>query len=223
MKRIISILLVLILCVSVFSTRAFADDTAADYCDSLLKNFDGLQDNHLITLFVATISEMHTRQLLTDDQLIGIVGNVDYEQLHIKGLLRDDLYTALSEINSFRSTPATQSSYSFGQGTYIVGQDLQAGTYDVRCDSVSDEGYSDSISALGDAYSGLGLGDYGAAFGSLGDLYGTLETMTVNIEYSNGTFANYLNLKSGETARVILENGMRITLTDGTSTFTFIR
>ncbi len=223
MKRFISILLVLILCISAFSISAFADATAADYCDGLLKNFDSLQDNHLITLYVATISQMYTRHLINDAQVIELAANIDVEQLHDKGLLKDSLYESMRQLLSFRSAPAAQSIYSFGQGIYVVGQDLQPGTYDIKCDSVADEGYSESIGALGDIYSGLGLGDYGSAFGSLGDIYETLEVMTINIQYSNGTTANYMTLKSGETARVILENGMKVELQDGTSTFTFVR
>lgn len=229
MKKLIVLILALVLSVSLLTGIASADFDSGlqTSLKETILNIDQIPNEYVTMLTIQSMISMYSRGLLNDNQVIGLMNNLDIDNLYSKHLLDDTTYTALKNIltTTIRSDVGAPENavYSFGQGTYVVGQDLQPGTYDVTCNSVNDEGYSDSIGALGDAYSSMGMSDFGSAFNSLGDLYGSLETMTINIQYSNGTYANYLSLKSGETARVILESGMRIDLSGGTSTFTFVR
>lgn len=229
MKKIISLILVLLLLTSVISYAAFAEldqNLIASYGNVILKmsEFPG---EFTVPLAIQTLCQLNNTGVLSNDQFIEILKTMDLDALHEQKLLTDEVYTKfindLTKAGADLAPKSTQTTYSFGQGTYVVGLDIQPGTYDVRCDSVSNEGYSGNIEGIGELYSGLGLDDYASAFDSMEGIYSALEVMTVDILNPNGTYADYLSLKSGETARVILEDGMKLELKDGTTTFTFIR
>ena len=113
--------------------------------------------------------------------------------------------------------------YTFGEGTYVVGLDLQSGTYDITCESTGDSYYSDSMGALGDIYSGFGLDGYASMFESLGGLADSIDCMYIEIENEKGYTVKYYDLSVGETARIVLEEGYKLDISDGTAKLTFIR
>lgn len=143
--------------------------------------------------------------------------------IEIKNVIYADLLLHGVPLESLQAT-TDQTEYSFGQGTFIVGQDLKAGTYDITCTSTSDENMSGSMSGFSDFYASQGMDDFANMFGSLGDMYGSIGGMTVKTYKANASYSDqYLTLKSGETARIILEDGGKIEISDGTAELTWIR
>lgn len=143
--------------------------------------------------------------------------------IEIKNVIYADLLLRGVSLESLQAT-TDQTEYSFGQGTFIVGQDLKAGTYDITCTSTSDENMSGSMSGFSDFYASQGMSEYADMFGSLGDMYGSIGGMTVKTYKANASYSDqYLTLKSGETARIILEDGGKLELTDGSAKLTWIR
>ena len=143
--------------------------------------------------------------------------------IEVKNVIYADLLLHGVPLESLQAT-TDQTEYSFGQGTFIVGQDLKAGTYDITCTSTSDENMSGSMSGFSDFYASQGMDDFANMFGSLGDMYGSIGGMTVKTYKANASYSDqYLTLKSGETARIILEDGGKIEISDGTAELTWIR
>lgn len=221
MKKLITILLCLVFVLSCCPFTAWADNNSSET----------VSDDQLCLFYLRVVAEMSSRKLLTDDQLGEALTFVNIEKLHDEGLLTDDEYTTLFLLTlalGKKSNTTTESDlpndYTFGQGTFIVGQDLKAGTYDITCTSTSDEGLSNSMSEFGGIYSNYGMDDYADMFGSLGDMYGSIGGMTVKTYKANASYSDqYLTLKSGETARIILEDGGKIEISDGTAELTWIR
>lgn len=161
-------------------------------------------------------------QIYLCDYIIGVLiggGSINLES----GLMASAIIHG-TPLDSLKTSAPNQTEYSFGQGTFIVGQDLKAGTYDITCTSTSDENMSGSMSGFSDFYASQGMDDFASMFGSLGDMYGSIGGMTVKTYKANASYSDqYLTLKSGETARIILEDGGKIEISDGTAELTWIR
>ncbi len=207
MKRTVAFILFLCLIFSLFSFSAFAITDAelqAYFVDNseerkLAKQmFEGKADEDVAGILLASLLETVNRGLVLESQAKEVI----------------------ALLNGGSAKALTQSEYYFGQGTYIVGTDLQAGTYDIICESTANDSYTSSMNDFSGMYSEYGLGDY---FNALGGMMESLDKMSVKLINSKGWTEKYLDLNSGESARIILEDGMKIDIADGTAKLTFIR
>ena len=198
MKRIVSILLVLTLFVGMLSLTAFADSAS-----EIDKAFQGIErffekatDNDVNVFFLGTLSVILKRDILTPSQ-------------------------ADSILRSYKNTTLDNS--TFGKGTFIVGSDLKAGTYDVVCVSTDQDDYSNSMNSFGDLYSQYGMQDFADAFGSLGNMADSMKSITITTYKTNGYRDKYYAIKPDESARVILTDGMSIEIEGGSARLVFVR
>lgn len=199
MKRIISMLLVFVLLTSAVSVVSFADangDAIRNSINSARKDFEGRSDNDVRFIFIVTAIEMLSRGLLSDGQ-----------------------YRTLQTMLDDREKPT----YSFGKGTFVVGLDIRAGTYDTVCKSTDQDDYSNSMNSFSGLYSQYGMQDFADAFGSLGSMAESMKSITVRTISSKGYTDSSYSLKVDETARIILQDGMKLEIDGGSAELTFIR
>lgn len=203
MKKMIAILLSTLIFISVFSAPAYADAlTYEDLKKASSEMFSNSSDDQVLAVLALSLVELINRGI--------------YEEAAVKA--------AIEVLDGTKSIDlSNQTEFSFGQGTFVVGVDLKAGTYDITCEVTSDTSYSDSIGSLGDIYSGLGLDEYADMFDALGGLADSVDSMSVEIKNSHGYLEKYIDLKVGETARIILEDGMYLEISNGQAKLQFIR
>ena len=131
--------------------------------------------------------------------------------------------TTTSDSSMYGTRAPDQTEYSFGQGTFIVGTDLKPGTYDITCVSANMDSYNESMSSFAGLSEQYGLGDYSDYFGALGGLAESMNYVIVDIQNRNGYTENYLTIKPDETARIILNDGMKLEITNGSVKLVFVR
>ena len=124
------------------------------------------------------------------------------------------LYESLREEMLARGLPLAQE-VTLREGKYIVGEDIQPGTYTLKCLSTSGDSYSDMYSALDDAYSALD-DEWGGLFGSLGGMMSDLIDTQVEILGDYGTVLKSFELKSGDSVRITLKEHTALQISDGT-------
>ncbi len=228
MKKNISLILVLILSLTIIAPFAYADGFGIGISkDKFLSDFNNPDNTKLIIdrdlnnkTTTAAIENIFAE--FNDDEVIAILYLSMLENARRKTFSRKAVANAIDAIvesdGTRRSTVATSNEYTFGQGTYEVGPDLKPGTYDVTCLSVENEDIGSIYSSFGD------LGDeYSDYYHGLGGLMDSITYMTLETIKANGYTDRYLTLKKGQTARVILQKGMLVEITDGSAKFTFIR
>ena len=205
MKRIYCLVLCLFLFMSL-APGAFADLTQPTEKDVMFANeyFKDKSDDNVTMLFELSLLELRSRGLITEEVFQKII-------------------TANDADNVTDSKAINQAEYTFGNGTFIVGLDLNPGTYDITCTAADDESYDSSMDAFSEVYGNLGLGDYSDLFGAMGDLYSSLAGISVTVYDKNGMYDNYYTLDVGKTARIILEDGGKIEISGGEAKLTFIR
>ena len=199
MKNFLAITLSIFIVFSLFSFPAYAEDP--DWGKLAENSFANKTDDEVKLVMLLSIIELTNRGVFEESVLQNV----------------------LLAIGVTKDTSPIQTEFSFGQGTFIVGIDLPAGTYDIICEETDDASYSESMNALGDMYSSLGLGEYADVFGALGGLADSTASMHVSITNTKGYTDQFLQLKSGETARIILDEGMKLELTNGHAKLVFIR
>ena len=198
MKKFISMMLVLTLLGSLFSVTSFADaksdiEVMSKIADKL---FDTSDDMDVQVFFSAATYELLRRKIISVEQC--------------------------NEILSIIQSP-DKNTYTFGKGTFIVGTDLKAGTYNIFCESTDQDDYSDSISSFGDLYTQYGMQEYADAFSSIGGLADSMKSITVTTYSSRGLMDKYYTLKNNESARIILTDGMQLEISGGTARLEFVR
>ena len=204
MKKIMVVILSIILVFSTFSITAFANNTSLtteeDYIKKANELFSKNTDDEVKLIMILSLMELYDRGV--------------YEDAVIKEVF--------DVLNGDNTRTLNETEYVFGQGTYVVGKDIRAGTFDITCEATRDD-TSESIGYLGDLYSSMGMDDYAAMFGSLGGIAESVNYMTVDIKNEKGQTQKYLTLKPGETARITLKDGMTLELEDGNAKLIFIR
>lgn len=213
MKKIVSIALVLILTLSLCFVPAFAVGAADIIAEQkeAIDNFREAQFSNatsegvLLVMFSALV-ELHERGI-SDEIYQNVLRALD-------GEFNED---------SIKSAAPAQTEYDFGQGTFVVGQDLAAGTYDVTCTSTNDSSYSDSMNAFSDFASSYGMEEYADLFDSYGSLATYLDSMSIMVYKANGTYDNSYTIKPDGSARIIVTDGMKIEITGGNAHLTWIR
>lgn len=225
MKKLIALLLSLILVFSICSVSAFAEETTST--DNAMQ----FTDAQLTELFFRSFATLVGHDVFTLDEIVAVLFEIDIDRLHNEKLLADDLYSELKETKDMATALINESNktnlpneYSFGQGTFVVGLDLKPGTYDITCESSSGNDMDSSMAGLGDFYASQGMSEYADMFNSMSGMYDTIGGLTVMTYKPNTSYYDqYLTLKVGETARIILEDGGKIEISDGTAKLVWIR
>lgn len=107
----------------------------------------------------------------------------------------------------------------FEDGKYIVGEDVEAGIYELTCVSTAGEQLGNAYGALGGALDALeGGDDYGELFGALGGLMETYVEMSVEIVGDYGDVLESYSLEAGESIRIELQAETAMVITDGSCT-----
>ena len=97
------------------------------------------------------------------------------------------------------------------EGKFIIGQDILPGSYTIKCTETFGDTYGDAYSSLG----GFFGGDLGGMMNSLGGMMGDLINAEVEILGDYGTVIKSFELGVGDTARITLEEGTALQITDG--------
>ena len=225
MKKILSVILSVIIILSVCSAAASAETEKRDF-----EYYKSLSNDELAEMLGSAAYHLYDRKVITAQDLKLIASGLDYMQLYKDNLIAERGFMAIGIISEIAkaatngNTETTlQDEYSFGQGTFVVGADLKAGTYDITCKSTSDDGFDDSMSGFSDFYADQGMDDYADMFSSISGMYDSIAGMTVETIGKDGLMDKYLTLKSGETARIILEDGMKLELSGGSADLVFVR
>ena len=100
---------------------------------------------------------------------------------------------------------------SLREGKFIVGQDIQPGTYTLKCTETFGETYGDAYSSLG----GLFGDELRGLMGSLGGMMSDMINAEAEIIGNYGTVLKSFELKSGDSVRITLEEGTALQLSDG--------
>ena len=100
---------------------------------------------------------------------------------------------------------------SLREGKFIVGQDIQPGTYTLKCTETFGETYGDAYSSLG----GLFGDELGGLMGSLGGMMSDMINAEAEIIGNYGIVQKSFELKSGDSVRITLEEGTALQLSDG--------
>ena len=212
MKKLIALLLSIILVFSLCSVSAFAEEKIV-YKDGTLSS---------ALLF---INSCYTSNLLTENELATVLSCFNAERLKNEKLISNEVYNELIAFQEKYCKSLPQASeYSFGQGTFVVGLDLKPGTYDITCESSSGNDMDSSMAGLSDFYNSQGMSEYADMFDSMSGMYDTIGGLTI-MTYKPNTdyYDQYLTLKVGETARIIMEDGGKIEISDGTAKLVWIR
>ena len=110
-------------------------------------------------------------------------------------------------------------SLTLHEGRYIVGQDIDPGTYVITCVGTSTEDLSRSFGSLGAAMDGLdGTGgtSYSDLYASLGSAFAALdEGAKVEIIGDYGTVIKSTQLKKGQSVTITLDGKVALKITDG--------
>ena len=129
----------------------------------------------------------------------------DYSDDHLK-----QLYEMVRDEMIKRGLPLAQE-ITLREGKFIIGQDIQAGTYTLKCTETFGETYGDAYSSLG----GLFGGDLGGMMNSLGGMMGDMINAEAEILGNYGTVLKSYELKTGDSVRITLEEGTALQLSDG--------
>ena len=120
------------------------------------------------------------------------------------------LYEMVRDEMIKRGLPLAQE-ITLREGKFIIGQDIQPGTYTLKCTETFGETYGDAYSSLG----GLFGGDLGGMMNSLGGMMGDMINAEAEILGNYGTVLKSYELKTGDSVRITLEEGTALQLSDG--------
>lgn len=105
------------------------------------------------------------------------------------------------------------------EGKYIIGEDIEPGTYTLTCLDTAGEHMKDAYGALGDAMDALdGSQGYGSMFGAFGGMFEEYIDMSVEILGDYGDVLKSWNLKAGDSMSITLKEKTALQITDGSCT-----
>lgn len=227
MKKLIALLLSLILVFSLCSVSAFAEETPSE-----TEKESEITDVQITYIFFNYLTELDNRGIITRDEYATVLNTINLERLLEDGYMTDDIYKVINTIKALATYAVSNETnetdlpneYSFGQGTFVVGLDLKPGTYDITCESSSGNDMDSSMAGLSDFYNSQGMSEYADMINSMSGMYDSIGGMIVKTYKAGGSYHDqYLTLKAGETARIILEDGGKIEISDGTAKLVWIR
>lgn len=107
------------------------------------------------------------------------------------------------------------------EGKYIIGEDIEAGTYTLTCTATVGEQMNDAYGSLGDAFDALeGGNEFGSLFGMLGGMAENYVDMTVEIIGDYGDILRTYSMKTGDTMSITLKAETALQIMDGSCTIT---
>ena len=102
------------------------------------------------------------------------------------------------------------------EGKYIIGEDIEAGTYTLTCTATAGEQMNDTYGSLGDAFDAIeGGNEFGSLFGMLGGMAEDYVDMTVEIIGDYGDVLKTYSMKTGDTMSITLKEETALQITDG--------
>ena len=105
------------------------------------------------------------------------------------------------------------------EGKFIIGQDIEPGSYTLKCVETSGESYGDIYSTLGNLYGGSDSA-FGGLFDSLGGAMSNLINAEVKIIGDYGAVLKSFELKAGDSVRLTLEKNTALQISEGTCILT---
>ena len=123
------------------------------------------------------------------------------------------LYELVKEEMVKRGLPLSQE-ISLREGKFIVGQDILPGSYTIKCTETFGDTYGSAYSSLGSLFGD----ELGGMMDSLGGMMGDLINAQVEILGDYGTVLKSFELGVGDSARITLEEGTALQITDGACT-----
>ena len=107
------------------------------------------------------------------------------------------------------------------EGKYIIGEDIEAGTYTLTCTATAGEQMNDAYGSLGSAFDALeGGNEFGSLFGMLGGMAENYVDMTVEIIGDYGDILRTYSMKTGDTMSITLKAETALQIMDGSCTIT---
>ena len=105
------------------------------------------------------------------------------------------------------------------EGKYIIGEDIEAGTYTLTCIATAGEQMNDAYGSLGSAFDAIeGGNEFGSLFGMLGGMAEDYVDMTVEIIGDYGDVLKTYSMKTGDTMSITLKEETALHITDGSCT-----
>ena len=105
------------------------------------------------------------------------------------------------------------------EGKYIIGEDIEAGTYTLTCIATAGEQMNDTYGSLGSAFDAIeGGNEFGSLFGMLGGMAEDYVDMTVEIIGDYGDVLKTNTMKAGDTMSITLKEETALQITDGSCT-----
>lgn len=102
------------------------------------------------------------------------------------------------------------------EGKYIIGEDIEAGTYTLTCIATAGEQMNDAYGSLGSAFDAIeGGNEFGSLFGMLGGMAEDYVDMTVEIIGDYGDVLKTYTMKAGDTMSITLKEETALQITDG--------
>ena len=124
-----------------------------------------------------------------------------------------ELYAQIRDEMKARGLLAAQTLKS---GQYIIGQDIEPGTYKITCTGTDGEDLSDTYDSLGSIYSSILGEEWGNLMSSAGSMLEAVSEMTLEIVGSYGSVERTVTMKSGDTVTITLQEGTALNVEDGT-------
>ena len=105
------------------------------------------------------------------------------------------------------------------EGKYIIGEDIEAGTYTLTCIATAGEQMNDAYGSLGSAFDALdGGNEFSSLFGMLGGMAEDYVDMTVEIIGDYGDVLRTYSMKTGDSMSITLREETALQITDGSCT-----
>ena len=105
------------------------------------------------------------------------------------------------------------------EGKYIIGEDIEAGTYTLTCIATAGKQMNDTYGSLGDAFDAIeGSNEFGSLSGMLGGMAEDYVDMTVEIIGDYGDVLKTYSMKTGDTMSITLKEETALQITDGSCT-----
>lgn len=149
---------------------------------------------------------------------ISTLSSVAYADVNVKKMSDKELkklYEQVIKEMRKRGLPLGEE-ITLREGMYVVGEDIQPGTYKITCTETEGEKMGGAYSSLGDAYSKLdGNDSWGSLFGSLGGMMEDVAPAIVEIVGDYGKVIKSYELKTGETMTITLEEDTALKVSDG--------
>ena len=108
---------------------------------------------------------------------------------------------------------------TLGEGKYIIGRDIPAGSYTITCLSTEGESLGSMYDSLGSAYDSVSGGgeSWGSLFGALGNMMSEISELEVEILGDYGDVLKKVTLKKDASADISLSEGTALQISEGTA------